>query len=60
VACVNADLPLQFVQAVFSEPTEVTPYPEADTVVVGDGFYQAVQYLPPGKRKSFQRTLPFC
>ncbi|KAF8900153.1 glycoside hydrolase family 79 protein [Gymnopilus junonius] len=38
---------VQFAQDVFPAPSTVTPYPEASTVVVGDGFYQAVQFLPP-------------
>ncbi|PPQ71401.1 hypothetical protein CVT26_011116 [Gymnopilus dilepis] len=38
---------VQFSQDVFPAPSTVTPYPEASTVVVGDGFYQAVQFLPP-------------
>lgn len=36
----------QFAQDVFPAPTTTVPYPEASTVVVGDGFYQAVQFLP--------------
>lgn len=38
--------PLQFSQAVFPSPTKDKAYPEASSIVVGDGFYQAVQYLP--------------
>lgn len=41
---------LQFSQTQFPPPTTTVPYPEASTIVVGDGYYQATQFLPPGTR----------
>ncbi|KAF9565353.1 glycoside hydrolase family 79 protein [Agrocybe pediades] len=37
---------IQFSQAVFPPPTTTVPYPEATSIVVGNGYYQAAQFLP--------------
>ncbi|KAF5334551.1 hypothetical protein D9758_015776 [Tetrapyrgos nigripes] len=34
-------------EAIFPEPTEIEPYPEATNITVGDAFYEAVRFLPP-------------
>ncbi|KDR82276.1 hypothetical protein GALMADRAFT_58958 [Galerina marginata CBS 339.88] len=38
---------VQFVENVFPAPNPTTPYPEASNNIVGDGYYQAAQWLPP-------------
>ncbi|KAF8147472.1 glycoside hydrolase family 79 protein [Crassisporium funariophilum] len=40
------DSSVRFSEATFPAFTNTTPYPEAHEVVVGDGYYQAAQYLP--------------
>jgi len=40
---------LQFAEDIFPPSTSIYPYPEASNITVGDGFYQAVANLPPGK-----------
>ncbi|EAU85549.2 hypothetical protein CC1G_06262 [Coprinopsis cinerea okayama7 len=37
---------IEFAQLVFPAPTYVIPYPEATTIVVGDGYYAATRFLP--------------
>ncbi|KAF9065061.1 glycoside hydrolase family 79 protein [Rhodocollybia butyracea] len=39
---------LKVTETVFAPPTAATPFPEAESVVVGQAFYQAAQNLPPG------------
>lgn len=39
---------LQETESVFESPTSTTPYPEADSDVVGEAFYRAARHLPPG------------
>lgn len=38
----------QFSQATFPAASATVPYPEAVNITIGDGFYQVVQWLPPG------------
>ncbi|GAW04025.1 glycoside hydrolase family 79 protein [Lentinula edodes] len=35
-------------ESIFESPTLTTPYPEADSDVVGKAFYRAARHLPPG------------
>ena len=37
-----------FVEASFPPPSSITPYPEATSIIVGDGFYQLSKWLPTG------------
>ncbi|TFK27758.1 hypothetical protein FA15DRAFT_585766 [Coprinopsis marcescibilis] len=37
---------IEFVQLTYPSPTYNVPYPEATTVVVGDGYYAATRFLP--------------
>ncbi|KAG6826758.1 hypothetical protein H0H92_014548 [Tricholoma furcatifolium] len=39
---------IQSTQLVFPAATTTVPYPEATNITVGDAFYQATQFLPPG------------
>ncbi|KAJ3863316.1 glycoside hydrolase family 79 protein [Lentinula novae-zelandiae] len=39
---------LKETESVFESPTSTTPYPEADSDVVGEAFYRAARHLPPG------------
>lgn len=38
----------QLTETVFAPPSAATPYPEAESVVVGEAFYKAAQNLLPG------------
>ncbi|KDR77805.1 hypothetical protein GALMADRAFT_65725 [Galerina marginata CBS 339.88] len=38
---------VQFAENVFPAFSNTTPYPEASENIVGDGYYQAAQWLPP-------------
>ncbi|KAH9481594.1 Beta-glucuronidase [Psilocybe cubensis] len=38
---------VQFSQATFPAISATVPYPEASSIIVGDGFYEAAQFLPP-------------
>ena len=42
---------MQFYQASYPPANAEVPYPEAAEVVVGDDYYQTVQFLPPGMSK---------
>ncbi|KAJ3900398.1 glycoside hydrolase family 79 protein [Lentinula edodes] len=39
---------LKLTETVFAPPSAATPYPEAESVVVGEAFYKAAQNLLPG------------
>ncbi|KAL0565572.1 hypothetical protein V5O48_016448, partial [Marasmius crinis-equi] len=43
----NFDPEVTVPQVAFPEPDALTPYPEAESVVVGDAYYQAARFLPP-------------
>ncbi|KDR71209.1 hypothetical protein GALMADRAFT_75264 [Galerina marginata CBS 339.88] len=53
----NFDPNVQFSEATFPAWTSTTPYPEASDVLVGDGFYQAAQFLPPNTRVTWGLNL---
>ncbi|KAF9472125.1 glycoside hydrolase family 79 protein [Pholiota conissans] len=38
---------VKFSEAIFPAVTSTVPYPEATNITVGDGFYEAAQFLPP-------------
>lgn len=42
------DLDVQFIQTVFPPPDAIKAYPEATEVTIGDSYYAAVRFLPPG------------
>ncbi|KDR78214.1 hypothetical protein GALMADRAFT_155191 [Galerina marginata CBS 339.88] len=46
----NFNRNVQFSEAIFPAPNPTTPYPEASNVTVGDGYFQAAQFLPPNTR----------
>ena len=35
-------------EATFPPSDATTPYPEASSILVGDGFYELIKFLPPG------------
>ncbi|KAG5638579.1 hypothetical protein H0H81_011799 [Sphagnurus paluster] len=39
---------VDFQEAIFPDPTAITPYPEAKSLVVGDSYYATTRFLPPG------------
>ncbi|KDR78669.1 hypothetical protein GALMADRAFT_244156 [Galerina marginata CBS 339.88] len=39
---------VKYATATFKAPTAATPYFEASNVIVGDGFYQVADFVPPG------------
>ncbi|KAL0567774.1 hypothetical protein V5O48_014224 [Marasmius crinis-equi] len=41
---------LEVPQFDFLPPTNITPYPEATQIVVGDAFYKTARFLPPNTR----------
>ncbi|KDR81787.1 hypothetical protein GALMADRAFT_221653 [Galerina marginata CBS 339.88] len=41
---------MKFSTATFDPPTANTPYPEGSNIILGDGFYQTAQFLPPNTR----------
>ena len=41
-------LPYQISQLEFPDPTVINPYPEATTIIIGDGYYRLARFLPPG------------
>ncbi|KAG5651791.1 hypothetical protein H0H81_007377 [Sphagnurus paluster] len=46
VAMYHSDV--NFQQATFPNSTVITPYPEANSLVVGDSYYQTIRFMPPG------------
>ncbi|TFK70312.1 glycoside hydrolase family 79 protein [Pluteus cervinus] len=44
----NFNPAIQFSQTTFPAVTSTVPYPEATNITVGNGYYQAVQFLPNG------------
>ncbi|PPQ90810.1 hypothetical protein CVT25_012130 [Psilocybe cyanescens] len=38
---------VQFSQATFPAVSATVPYPEATSIIVGDGYYETAQFLPP-------------
>ncbi|KAJ7644338.1 glycoside hydrolase family 79 protein [Roridomyces roridus] len=44
----NFNPAVEFSQTVSSVASVATPYPEAAAVIVGEGFYQVAEHLPPG------------
>jgi hypothetical protein len=51
----------QFSEDIFPAVTSTVPYPEATNITVGDGFYEAAQFLPPSQSLSHRLNLiSFC
>ncbi|KAE9403649.1 hypothetical protein BT96DRAFT_936280 [Gymnopus androsaceus JB14] len=44
----NFNEAVPYAEDIFPQPNAVTPYPEATSVIVGDGYYAATKYLLPG------------
>ncbi|KJA26227.1 glycoside hydrolase family 79 protein [Hypholoma sublateritium FD-334 SS-4] len=48
---------VEFAEDIFPAVTATVPYPEATNITVGDGFYQAAQFLPPNSHVSWGLNL---
>jgi hypothetical protein len=49
----NFDSSVQYSHAIFPAPTNISPYPEATNITVGDGFYELAKYLVQGTHVTY-------
>ena len=52
-ACFLTQPQLQFGSAVYPTSNQITPYPEASSVIIGDEYYRASRFMPRGRDSAY-------